>query len=305
MDEFDVIVRLMRPLVTSAEALGLADDAALLSARPGHQLAVTKDMLQADVHFRANDPAEAIAQKALRVNLSDLAAMGAEPYGYFLALGLPDGVSEGWLQSFCQGLAADQQAYGIALMGGDTTRTTGPLSLSITALGWVPEGQALTRRGARVGDHLYVSGTLGDGALGLRDLASPAHARYLRPEPRLKLGVALRGVASAAMDISDGLVQDAGHFATASDVRLVIEAERVPLSDAVRHAIVQERFSLADALTGGDDYELLFTAPANTCLPANELITCIGRVEAGEGVQVVDATGAAMVLARAGYRHHF
>lgn len=305
MDEFDFIARRIRPLASSAEALGLADDAALLSARPGHRLVVTTDMLQADVHFRANDAADAIAQKALRVNLSDLAAMGAEPYGYFLALGLPKGTDQSWLEAFCRGLAADQQSYSIHLMGGDTTRTTGSLSLSITALGWVPEGQALTRRGAQAGDHVYVSGCIGDGALGLRDVTSPAHAHYLRPQPRLALGQALRGVASTAMDVSDGLVQDAGHLAEASGVQLLLNVEHVPLSRAVHEAIAQGGFTLMDALTGGDDYELLFTAPAGVILPDITPYACIGRVEAGEGVTLLNNAGEILMPPHTGYRHHF
>lgn len=303
MDEFDLIHRLLRPLASAEEALGLQDDAALLATRAGHRLVVTADMLQAGVHFFPSDPPEAIAQKALRVNLSDLAAMGAEPYGYFLSLGLPEGTGEAWLHSFCDGLAEDQQTYGIALMGGDTTRTHGPLSLNITALGWVPEGQALRRGGARPGDLLYVSGTIGDAALGLLDASSAAHARYLRPEPRLSLGMALRGMATAAMDVSDGLVQDAGHLAAASGVALRIQAARVPLSAAVQRAIAQGAFSVEQALSGGDDYELLFTAPAGAALPSG--VTCIGDAVIGQGVDVYDQGSEVLSLARTGYRHAF
>lgn len=303
MDEFDLISRLLRPLAMTPEALGLVDDAALLIPRPGQRLAVSADILQAGVHFFPDDPPASIAKKALRVNLSDLAAMGAEPYGYFLSLGLPQGTDEAWLRRFSDGLAEDQQTYRIALMGGDTTRTLGPLSLNITALGWVPEGQALHRRGAQAGDLLYVSGNLGDAALGLREPSSPARERYLHPQPRVTLGMDLRGVATAAMDVSDGLLQDAGHLAAASGVALVIEAAKVPLSAEVRTAIDAGCFTLHDALIGGDDYELLFTAPAHAPLPEGVQLTCIGHTEAGEGVRVIDAQGAP--LAQGGYRHHF
>lgn len=305
MDEFDLIAQLLRPLAHAPEALGLADDAALLAARPGHRLAVSADMLQAGVHFFPDDPPASIAKKALRVNLSDLAAMGAEPYGYFLSLGLPQGTDEAWLRRFCDGLAEDQQTYRIVLMGGDTTRTLGPLSLNITALGWVPEGQALRRCGARAGDLLYVSGSIGDAGLGLREPSSPARERYLHPQPRVTLGMGLRGIASAAMDVSDGLAQDAGHLASASGVALVIEAAKVPLSAEVRTAIEAGRFTLPDALTGGDDYELLFTAPADAPLPEGVPLTCIGHAEAGEGVRVRDGQGALLTLTRGGYRHDF
>jgi thiamine-monophosphate kinase len=303
MDEFDLIHSLLRPLASTEEALALQDDAALLVSRAGQQLVVTADMLQAGVHFFPDDPPEAIAQKALRVNLSDLAAMGAEAYGYFLSLGLPAGTDEAWLRRFCDGLAEDQRAYSIVLMGGDTTRTLGKLSLNITALGWVPKGQALRRNGARPGDLLYVSGTIGDGALGLHDAVSTAHARYLRPEPRLSLGVALRGVATAAMDVSDGLVQDAGHLAAASGVGLHIDAWRVPLSTVVQDAIAQGTFSLEQALTGGDDYELLFTAPPGLVMP--DMAYCIGEVREGQGVFISDAVGKVLSFSRAGYRHRF
>jgi thiamine-monophosphate kinase len=303
MEEFSLIDHFLRPLALAPEALGLRDDAALLASRPGHRLVVSADMLQAGVHFFADDPPDAIAQKALRVNLSDLAAMGAEPYGYFLCLGLPEGMDETWLRAFCDGLSADQATYGITLLGGDTTRTHGPLSLSLTVMGWVPEGQALHRMGARPGDQLCVSGTLGDAALGLIERPSAAHARYLRPLPRLSLGTALRGVATAAMDISDGLVQDAGHLASASGVGLRMEAARVPLSMAVRDAIAEGRFTLAQVLTGGDDYELLFTLPPDIALPPET--TCIGEVTTSPGLQVVDASGHPMHFARPGYRHRW
>lgn len=304
MDEFQLISHMLQPLAVGEESLGLRDDAALLAHREGHQLVVTADMLHAGVHFFPHDPPEAIARKALRVNLSDLAAMGAEPYGYFLSLGLPATTDSSWMQRFCDGLAQDQALFGIRLMGGDTTRTHGPLSLNVTALGWVPHGQALQRSGAQVEDGVFVSGAIGDAALGLRDPSSLAHARYLLPQPRLTLGLALRGLATAAMDVSDGLVQDAGHLAAASEVGLVIHAASIPLSPTVHAAIAAGVFTFEEAITGGDDYELLFTAPLSFELEKAEY-SCIGRVVEGEGVSVLDANGKAMPFVTKGYQHHF
>ncbi|MBY0354656.1 MAG: thiamine-phosphate kinase [Rickettsiales bacterium] len=305
MDEFDLIATFFRPLAAGAESLQLSDDAALLEARLHQRLVVTSDMLHANVHFFSHDPPHSIAQKALRVNLSDLAAMGAEPYSYFLCLGLPKNTSEAWLRDFCAGLESDQQAYGIRLMGGDTTRTTGALSISITALGWVPTGGALLRSGAKAGDGLYVSGTIGTSALGLKHQQSAAHARYLLPQPRVTLGQALRGIASAAMDVSDGLLQDAAHLARASKVGLTIQASRIPLCPVTQEAIANGEFSLQEALTGGDDYELLFTAPANASFPRDVPITCIGHVHAGHDVSILDDTGDVMTFALHGYQHRF
>lgn len=312
LDEFGRIARFFAPLAAGFPgALGLTDDAALISPRPGRQLVVTTDALVSDIHFRGDDPPDLIARKALRVNLSDLAAMGADPLCYTLVTALSADRGEDWIAALVRGLAADQAEFGIGLAGGDSVRTPGPSMLSVTAIGDLPEGQALRRSGARPGDHVYVSGTIGDGALGLAalrgEIADPEGFladRYLLPRPRLALGRALRGRASAALDISDGLVADFGHIADASGIRIVIEAERVPLSASARAALAADPARLAAILAGGDDYELAFASPEH--LPeeiAGTPVTRIGRVEAGGGVAVLDRRGEEIRLASGGYRH--
>ena len=279
--EFEFIARRLRPLATTPGALALTDDAALLDPAAGRQLVLTKDAMVAGVHFLPDDPPGQIAQKLLRVNLSDLAAMGAAPLGYLLALARPKEISDAWLDEFCAGLAADNAAFGIALLGGDTVSTPGPLTLSLTAIGEVPTGSALLRSGAGPGDDVWVSGTLGDAALGLKvlqgalDVTEPARTflieRYRLPQPRLALGQALRGIASAAIDVSDGLVADLGHILETSGVGAALHADALPLSEAARDLPGARDAALA----GGDDYELLFTAPskrraeiAALCAPA-------------------------------------
>ncbi|MBM3547800.1 MAG: thiamine-phosphate kinase [Alphaproteobacteria bacterium] len=313
LGEFDRIAQFFSPLAAGFPgALGLTDDAALVDPGPGYELVVTTDALVADVHFRKADPPDRIAQKALRVNLSDLASMGAEPVCYTLATILPAETDEAWLAAFVRGLAADQAEFGISLAGGDSVRTTGPATFSVTAMGRVEKGQALRRSGAKPGDKVYVSGTIGDGALGLAvlmgeirdDEAGTLAGRYLLPRPRLVLGRALRGRASAALDVSDGLVADLGHVAETSGVGLVIEADRVPLSSPARRALDGDSRLIATILTGGDDYELAFTA--SETLPeslAGVPIACIGRVEAGSGVTVLDRQGRPVTLTAGGYRH--
>ncbi len=314
--EFASVVRLLKPLAAGMPgALELGDDAALLLPPDGHELVVAKDALVAGVHFFAEDPARLVAGKALRVNLSDLAAMGAEPLGYLLALALPRGTEDAWLEDFVRGLEETQARFGLGLLGGDTVATPGPLTLSVTVLGHVPEGRALLRSGARPGDEIWVSGRLGEAAMGLRILrglavpdeeAMPLVARYHTPEPRLALGRALRGLAHAAIDVSDGLVADLGHLCRRSGVAATVELERLPVSDLLR-GIPRWRET---ALTGGDDYELLFTAaPADR--PAVEALSrdlglplsCIGRTAAGEGVRVVDAEGREVAIGSPGWRH--
>ncbi|MBI4183767.1 MAG: thiamine-phosphate kinase [Proteobacteria bacterium] len=320
-DEFALIARHFAPLAAGAPgALELTDDAALVSPRAGRTLVATVDAMVAGVHFLPGDAPELVAQKLLRVNLSDLAAMGAEPFGYLLAAILPTVTTEGWLERFAAGLKTDQDAFGVALLGGDTSATPGPLTLSLTAFGWVEEGAALTRGGARPGDLVCVSGAIGDGLLGLKvlkgeialpaDLGEAAAARYRRPEPRLALGRRLVGLAHAAIDVSDGLVADLGHVCEVSGVGAVIEAERIPLSAAGRAALAADPGLLAALITGGDDYELVFTvapeAAARVAGLAVELdlaLTGIGRIEAGAGVRVVGADGRELALAATGWRH--
>lgn len=318
LGEFEIIAGLFAPLSAGAPgAFGLTDDAAVLAPPEGEVLVMTKDMMVAGVHFLDTDPPDLVARKLLRVNLSDLAAMAARPYGYALGLSLPPSIDDAWLRMFVSGLAADQREFAIPLLGGDTTSTPGPLTLSLTAFGCAPEHSLLRRRGARSGDLVYVSGTIGDGALGLLalrgEVADPdgfLGGRYRLPQPRLALVGPLRQYASAGLDVSDGLVADLGHLCKASGVGAVIEAGRVPLSPAARHAVRQTPERIETVLGGGDDYELVFTvAPANVAnlekaaSDAGVAVTMIGRIVSGEGVRVIDAAGAEMILGAAGFRH--
>jgi thiamine-monophosphate kinase len=312
--EFEFIARRLRPLATAPGALALADDAALLDPRPGMQLVLTKDAMVAGVHFLDGDPPGQIAQKLLRVNLSDLAAMGAAPLGYLLALARPGALADDWLGAFCAGLAADNAAFEIALLGGDTVSTPGPLTLSLTAIGEVPKGEALRRGGARSGDDIWVSGTLGAAALGLAVLQGaltvpePLRARlvdrYRLPQPRLALGQALRGRAHAAIDISDGLLADLGHIAETSDLGAQIHVDLLPLAAADLPGAQDA------ALAGGDDYELLFTAPpaqrralARLAEELDLRLSRIGAMRTAAGVRVLDAAGAEVHSERTGWQH--
>ncbi len=314
--------------LAGAGGLGLRDDAALATPHPGHDLVVTKDMLVAGVHFFADDPAEAIARKALPVNLSDLAAKGASPLGYLLGLALPADWTEAWLAAFAAGLADDGRTYGCPLLGGDTVAMPGPLTISITAFGEVEAGRMVPRTGARAGDALYVTGTIGDAALGLQvrrdepadtawlaalDLASARAllARHLRPEPRLALRDALRRHARAAMDVSDGFRGDLGKMLALEGLTATIPVAEVPFSDAVRAAIRLEPRLLETALTGGDDYEILCAvapdaAPAfeAAALAAHVACTRIGEAVAGPGpVRMVGRDGTALAFSRGSFQH--
>lgn len=313
--EFSLIARHFLPLAGEG-ALALSDDAAVLDA-PAGQLVLSADAMVAGVHFLPGDPPETIGRKLLRVNLSDLAAMGAAPLGYLMTVALPQGTTPEWLDAFAAGMARDQAEFGLSVLGGDTVSTPGPLTLSLTILGTVPKGQALLRRGARPGDEIWVSGTIGDGALGLRaargtlaDDGSLA-GRYRLPRPRLALGQALRGVARAAMDVSDGLVQDCGHLCRLGECGAEIEAGALPLSDGARAALAADPGLLPLLLTGGDDYELLFAAAPEEAARVAEAgrragtpVTRIGRFVAGPPeVRALGADGAPLRLAREGWSH--
>jgi len=314
--EFELIRRYFAPLAAGFPgALDLQDDAATYQPPAGHELVLTADALVEGRHYLAADPAELIARKMLRVNLSDLAAKGAKPVGYLMTTALGPDIDEAWIARFTEGLAADQREFGITLMGGDTVATPGPTTLSVTALGIVPQGKALRRKGAKIGDKLFVSGTIGDGALGLKVLRGtlfdldPAQRemladRYHVPRPRINLGAALVGSAHAAMDISDGLVADAGHIAEASQCGVTIRADRVPLSSAAQEALAGDLDLLPAILTGGDDYELLFTASAlQPAWSKAAPVTEIGEIVAGEGVRVLDRDGDEIVLSERGFQH--
>lgn len=323
LGEFGRIARLLGPLAAGFPgALALTDDAAVFAPPPGRDLVVTTDAMVEGVHYLADDPPADVAAKLLRVNLSDLAAMGADPLAYTLTTALPRAVDDGWLAAFAEGLAADQARFGIALMGGDSVSVPGVPVLSVTAVGTVPAGRAVRRAGARAGDVVAVTGTIGDAAFGLavrlgRLTVSDEDARTLlerlrRPSPRTAFASALRAWATAAADVSDGLVADAGHVARASGLAIEIDAAAVPLSAAVRRLVDAEPRRLVDAITGGDDYELVLAAPASAvsalaaaAREAGFALTPIGRAVDGPAgtVTVRDARGDAVPLAGTGWTH--
>jgi thiamine-monophosphate kinase len=321
-DEFGLIARYFSPLAAGAsESFALGDDAALVPLVPRCDTVVSTDCMVSGVHFLDSDGPDRIARKLLRVNLSDIAAMGARPTGYLLALALPRQTGESWIAAFAAALADDQRRFGVHLLGGDTTATPDRLVATITAFGAVPHGQALRRNGARPGDAVFVSGTIGDAALGLAyklgklgsltaRQALPLLERLHLPEPRLALGHRLLGIATAGLDVSDGLAQDIGHIARQSGLRIEIELSRMPLSPAGAFAVKMEPSRLLEMVSGGDDYELAFTAaPAAEPLLvalAGELglpLTRVGRCLAGAGVAVLDREGRELPLARTGYTH--
>tara|TARA_R110000868_G_scaffold10156_7_gene49647 strand:+ start:2195 stop:3163 length:969 start_codon:yes stop_codon:yes gene_type:complete len=316
--EFGFIRTRLAPLARGhPAALDLADDAAVLTPAPGCQIVVASDMLVAGVHFLETDPPEVAAERALRSNLSDLAAMGAEPLGYLSSIAWPAGVTQAWRDGFVDGLASAQDRFGLALLGGDTTSGPGPFTISLTLLGQVPSGSALLRRGARAGDDVWVSGTIGDARLGLEisrgALAADAVLleRYRRPSPRLELGVALRGLASACLDVSDGLIADAGHIAAVSWVRLELQAGQIPLSPQSRRWLQEAPgANLVTLVTGGDDYELLFCARQDCRASIERLgreiglvLTRVGLVADGAGVALLGEDGEPLETGAGGFTH--
>ena len=318
--EFELIAKLFAPLSRKAPgAYGLTDDAATIAPPLGEELVVTADLLTEGVHFRAEDPADLIARKALRVNLSDLAAKGARPRGYFLSLALPRSVTGAWLKSFVGGLEQDQNEFALSLLGGDTTSTDGPLTIAITAFGTLPVGTMTRRSGAKPGDLIFISGTIGDAGAGLAVLRRSHNPgpnedalirRYQIPDPRTVLGAALRGVAHASLDVSDGLLADLGHIARRSGVRLLLNAERIPISPALQSMAGSSVETIIAAATAGDDYEIAFTISpsakdmiAKASHTANTPVTEIGRVVEGEGVVLLDSAGIEIPVLKRGYEH--
>jgi len=322
LDEFGLIERIRRRTAARADiVLGIGDDAALLQPAPGQQLVVTTDTLNVGVHFPAETPARDIGWKALAVNLSDLAAMGARPAWCSLSLSLP-AADPAWVDGFAQGFFELADAHGIALIGGDTTR--GPLSISITAMGQLPTGCALRRDGARVGDDIWVTGVPGEAGMALSlwqqarlDVAAvnadPAlehlRQRLALPTPRLAAGIALRGLASAAIDISDGLLADLGHICSRSQVGADLQQDALPGSDAAAAAGLVPAFDELRA-SAGDDYELCFTAPAALRAQVSQTMasvavraTRIGYIRAGTGVNLVNKEGDPEVAGRPGFNH--
>jgi len=322
LGEFGRIERFFRPLARGfAGALSLTDDAALIAVSPGQELAVTTDAVVAGVHFLASDAPGDIARKALRVNLSDLSAKGARPLAYTLTLALPREVSDRWVEGFAAGLAADQDCFGIALAGGDSVSTDGPVWVSITAFGLVDAGRMIKRSGAIPGDRIWVTGTIGDAALGLAMIETRLSGssadkeflagRYRLPEPRVGLAAAIARHAHAAIDVSDGLAADFGHLCMASAVQGIIEAEKVPLSPPARRALQTDEKIWGTLLSGGDDYEILFAADAEagpflrqSALETGIKLTEIGIVTPGAGESaILRADGKPVLLARAGWTH--
>lgn len=316
--EFEHIRDNLRPLTAGdPAALDLLDDAAVLIPPDGMDLVLASDMLVEGVHFLATDSMPVVAARAMGSNLSDLAAMGAVPRGYLCAVAWPDTATDAQRAEFAKTLGDLGQAAGLSLLGGDTTRSSDGLVVSMTMLGLVPNGQALTRKGACPGDDIWVSGTIGDAALGL-DMARGSldgqdflRARYDAPQARLALGAGLQGLASACIDISDGLVADAGHICTASGVGMALEAAMIPVSDPVLLWLEKEgEPGLLRLLTAGDDYELLFTAPhahADKILAlqaeTGAQISWIGQVDDGEGVDLRGEDGGSIVIDTPGFTH--
>ncbi len=320
LGEFERVRRFFAPLAGPG-GLGLLDDAAIVDCRAGQRLVVTADAIVAGVHYLPDDPPDLIARKLLRVNLSDLAAMGARPRYYLLTTALSTALGSNWLAEFTRGLAEDQRRFGIDLLGGDSVATTGPAVLSLTAIGEVATGMEVRRNDARAGDLVWVSGTIGDAFLGLAllrgaypQLASEYRTeligRFQVPEPRVDLGCRLAGIAHAMIDISDGLIADLGHICETSRVAAVVELASLPLSPPARIIVDGEPGVRTTLAAGGDDYELLFTAPAGLTKTIDGLssllglpITRIGRIELGEGVRLVDAEGRTIPVSESGYRH--
>jgi thiamine-monophosphate kinase len=319
-----LIARYFRPLATHPGAFGLGDDAAIVTPPAGCDLVLTTDGVIAGVHFFPDDPPENIGRKVLRMNLSDLAAKGAAPLGFLMSVALPGAVDEAWVAAFAAGLGEDAARYNCPLLGGDTDRTPGPVSVSITAFGAVPHGAMVRRATAKAGDCVVVTGTIGDAALGVllrRDkklgaqwrlsetMSAHLTERYLLPQPRNALAEAVLHDASAAMDVSDGLAGDLAKLCRASGVAAEIDVARVPLSDAARAVLAAEPAMIETVLTGGDDYEIIATlAPEklgsfrSAAHAAGVAVTEIGRIAAGEGARFIH-DGKVLTFKRSSYSH--
>ena len=319
-----LIARTFKPLAKHPGTFGFNDDASAITPPAGHDLVLKTDGLIAGVHFFPDDPADGVARKALRVNLSDLAAKGAVPLGFLLAIALPKGFDESWLADFARGLGEDADAYQCPLLGGDTDSTPGPTSISIAAFGTLPQGTMVRRAGAQAGDHVFVSGTIGDAALGLlirrgeaaswnldAVMSDDLVARYRLPQPRNALAEAVRTHASAAMDVSDGLAADLAKLCRVSNASADIEVARVPLSDAARRVLGADAALIEPILTGGEDYEILCAvAPAkvqaftDAAKAANVPVTDIGRIVAGDATpRFLDTKGEVVRFSRPVYSH--
>jgi thiamine-monophosphate kinase len=305
MDEFSIIEKYFAPLAKDyPQAFGLKDDAAVFSPSLGCEIVLTKDAMVADVHFFANDKPEYIARKLVAVNVSDLAAMGAIPKAYLLALMLPKNTDENWIADFARGLAIAIKEFGGYIIGGDTVVHEGKLALSLTAIGEVPKGKALKKSGAKVGDKIYVSGNIGDSYLGLQilsgKLAMQSHYlknTYFLPNPKVKLGLQLLDIATSCTDISDGLIADLGHICKSSNVGAIIKAEQIPLSNEAKKSGV----SIEKLITGGDDYELLYTIPPHIHPPKGSFY--IGDICSDKNIIVLDKNLQPIDINGGGYSH--
>ena len=322
LNEFELVKRHLEPLVLDREAAAsLKDDCAVFGISSGHEVAISVDTLIADIHFFKNDPPKQIAQKVLRVNLSDLASSGAEPKFYFLAMSLPSTIGMDWIEQFCLGLGADQTKFGISLLGGDTTSTPGPLSLTVTVIGEVPKGKAIRRGGAIEDEDVYLTGVIGDAALALsliktKGLDSVSKnfpvllERYRLPQPRTVLAPDLRQIASACIDISDGLAADLEHICKTSGIAADIKISLLPISDAARVLIKEDKKKWETIISGGDDFELLFTAQPKFSSVIKRLskekniqINCIGKTKKGSGVRFFDSKGKLFAVKKRGWQH--
>lgn len=319
-----LIAKLFAPLATHSGALGLTDDCAFITPLPGHDLVLTADAIIGGVHFFDDDPPYAVAGKAIRVNLSDLAAKGAAPLGFLVSLALPKDIGKDWLIGFAEGLRGDAVHYACPLFGGDTVRSPGPVMVSVSMFGSLPQDTMVRRSGAKSGDRVFVSGTIGDAALGLvlrhdqakdwkLSAADRQHLsdRYLLPQPRTVLAEAVRVHASAAMDVSDGLAGDLAKLCRVSHVAATVEVARVPLSDAARAMMIMAEPSFLEAvLTGGDDYEIVCTIPPEkadsfraAAAKAGVALTEIGVIKAGQGARFLGADGTPLTFSRPSFSH--
>lgn len=314
MNEFDAISKFFAPLSFD----GLKNDGAVLAVPDGYELVITSDTLNESVHFPDDENPQLVAHKALRVNLSDLASMGAEPYAYQLNLALPERIDAGWLESFSKALKRDQDTFKIKLSGGDTTGTKGPLSISITAMGLVPRGKAISRNGAKEGDAIIITGTIGDATIGLEALLGHGDfegqekflERYRLPQPRCGLAKILQAHAHAAIDVSDGLIADLGHICSWSQLGATLQVKDIPLSEHAHKAVQSGKVKIEKLLTGGDDYELAIAVPAAAADEFCKLAKKAGipAVQAGiftkgDGIKVLDESGRALVFETVGWQH--
>lgn len=314
MNEFGIISKYFAPLTQSSSgAFGLKDDAAVISPESGYDLVITKDAIIENVHFLPSDSAFDIAVKLMAVNLSDLAAKGAKPVGYFLAIMFPKNTSEKWLEEFASGISNMIKLYGGAVLGGDTTSHNGALALSLTAIGQVKTGAMIKRSGAKTGDDIYVSGTIGDSFLGLNILQGKIKgesdylvSRYKKPQPRVELGLNLVDIANSSIDVSDGLLADLGHICEASGLGAIINPDVITLSEDAEK-FIDIKYS---HLSGGDDYEILFTAKPEHEQKIQQIsdklqlkITKIGNITSSCGVKLINSQGEEVIIEKTGYSH--